>query len=149
MKKSEIQSIINTNIRNNVSLIDKNEHADVEDALLNSLYGVSNQITSDDLTDTILNKITSFNIIYNLNIVKIGGFVSISGFIGNFTGSLIQDFIFEFLIDEYKPLNITTGIATFPANISVNPNINTYGVIFATLPNNQYTNININYKTEL
>ena len=71
--KVTIQNLINSLIRSNPSLIDKTEHADVEDALLLNSYG--NIINETRTTTSYTSRITTpngveTNITYNIFIHK-------------------------------------------------------------------------------
>ena len=71
--KVTIQNLINSLIRSNPSLIDKTEHADVEDALLLNSYG--NIINETRQTTSHTSRITNPNLLktditYNIFIVK-------------------------------------------------------------------------------
>lgn len=104
MKKSEIQTIIDTNIRNNVALIDKTEHADVEDALLNELY--QPVITESYLTN--VNFTNNANFGYNLKLVKQGGIATIRGDIWNTTNNIqgTSSNILTFNDTEFLPSDV-------------------------------------------
>ena len=114
--KATIQNLINSLIRSNPSLIDKTEHADVEDALLLNSYGniISETRTTTSHTSRITNpNLLKENITYNIFIVKQGRLVTIKGFIHNQTGAIvsssdINDFIFEIVDSEFFPYESLT-----------------------------------------
>ena len=115
--KATIQNLINSLIRSNPSLIDKTEHADVEDALLLNSYG--NIINETRTTTSHTSRITTpngvkTNITYNIFIVKQGRLVTIKGFAWNQTDNIISDnyindFIFEIVDSEYFPDLLSTA----------------------------------------
>ena len=129
--KATIQNLINSLIRSNPSLIDKTEHADVEDALLLNSYGniISETRTTTSHTSRITNpNLLKENITYNIFIVKQGRLVTIKGFIHNQTGAIvsnsdINDFIFEIVNYEYLPHELST-IVTFPISLGTFVEIN-------------------------
>ena len=114
--KVTIQNLINSLIRSNPSLIDKTEHADVEDALLLNSYGniINETRTTTSHTSRITNpNLLKTNITYNIFIVKQGRLVTIKGIIKNQTGGIvsnsdINDFIFEIVNYEYLPHELST-----------------------------------------
>ena len=114
--KVTIQNLINSLIRSNPSLIDKTEHADVEDALLLNSYGniINETRTTTSHTSRITNpNLLKTNITYNIFIVKQGRLVTIKGSIQNQTGAIvsnsdINDFIFEIVDSEYLPHELST-----------------------------------------
>ena len=114
--KVTIQNLINSLIRSNPSLIDKTEHADVEDALLLNSYG--NIIYETRTTTSHTSRITNPNLLktditYNVYIVKQGRLVTIKGIVFNNTDSIISDnetndFIFEIVDSEFFPDELST-----------------------------------------
>ena len=120
--KVTIQNLINSLIRSNPSLIDKTEHADVEDALLLNSYG--NIINETRTTTSHTSRITTpngvkTNITYNIFIVKQGRLVTIKGIVFNNTDSIISenetnDFIFEIVDYEYLPSAAIQAIGGVP-----------------------------------
>ena len=65
--KATIQNLINSLIRSNPSLIDKTEHADVEDALLLNSYGnVTNetQLVNTITTENASNPLLQYNVFF-------------------------------------------------------------------------------------
>ena len=83
--KLDIQNTINSNIRSNPSLIDKTEHADVEDLQLINSYGdIVNEVTS---TAVICVSNSNFN--FNLNFIKQGRNVTIYGVLESTTATLL------------------------------------------------------------
>lgn len=79
--KATIQGLINSLIRSNPALIDKTEHADVEDMLLNEFFPTTYNM--QDLSTTP----NQFS--YDINFSKIGNLVYISGWFKNNTSSII------------------------------------------------------------
>jgi hypothetical protein len=122
--KTSIQNLINSLIRSNPALIDKTEHADVEDALLSNAYGTI--ITETRTTTTAPSRITNPNLIkpditYSIRIVKQGRLVFISGFVFNQTDEIISnnftdDFVFNIIDSEYLP-SASSPFLTFPTAI--------------------------------
>ena len=114
--KATIQNLINSLIRSNPSLIDKTEHADVEDALLLNSYGniINETRTTTSHTSRITNpNLLKENIMYNIFIVKQGRLVTIKGIVQNQTGLIMSDrhdhdFIFEIVDSEYLPHELST-----------------------------------------
>ena len=114
--KVTIQNLINSLIRSNPSLIDKTEHADVEDALLLNSYG--NIIYETRTTTSHTSRITNPNLLktditYNVYIVKQGRLVTIKGRVWNYTGAIVSnsdsnDFIFEIVDSEFFPDELST-----------------------------------------
>lgn len=87
--KTIIQNLINTLIRSNPALIDKTEHADVEDALLNNAYGTTVR-EKHNTTNTITTANTGQpTLLYDLFINKQGRKVRIKGTITNNSTSII------------------------------------------------------------
>ena len=129
--KATIQNLINSLIRSNPSLIDKTEHADVEDALLLNSYG--NIINETRINTSHTSRITNPNLLktditYNIFIVKQGRLVTIKGGIQNQTGAIvsnsdINDFIFEIVDSEYLPHELSTT-TTFPISLGTFVEIN-------------------------
>ena len=82
--KTAIQGLITSLIRTNPALIDKTEHADVEDALLANAYGstiLESYSSGSDLTPN--TTIVSADLWYRLNFLKQGRNVSVNGFLYN------------------------------------------------------------------
>ena len=129
--KATIQNLINSLIRSNPSLIDKTEHADVEDALLLNSYGniISETRTTTSHTSRITNpNLLKENITYNIFIVKQGRLVTIKGKIQNQTGGILSNnyadnFIFEIVNYEYLPHELST-IVFFPTALGISVGIN-------------------------
>ena len=104
--KSEIQGLINSLIRSNPALIDKAEHADVEDALL-----ANNYATVINEKHTTVNIITSKNtskplLLYDVFIAKQGRKVTVKGNLVNNSTAIIggeSDYFFEIVNPEYLP----------------------------------------------
>ena len=83
--KLDIQNTINNYIRSNPSLIDKAEHADVEDLQLTDSYGdIVNEVTS-----TAVICVRDSRFIFNLNFIKQGRNVTIHGVIESTTATLL------------------------------------------------------------
>lgn len=103
---TNIQNLILSKIRSNPALIDKDEHADVEDALLQNSYGTVYEEDSGDTTIiTTVNPAFGFD--YVVRFCKQGRFVYVNGYIYNNTGSAISgtgSYFFEITNTEYKSL---------------------------------------------
>lgn len=103
--KSVIQGLITSLIRSNPALIDKTEHADVEDALLANSYGTvinetqaSNTITTENATNPLIE--------YDVFFCKQGRKVTIKGELVNNSVSIIggdTSNFFEIIDSEYFP----------------------------------------------
>ena len=112
--KTTIQALISSLIRTNPALIDKTEHADVEDALLANAYG--DRVTEKD--SDVTKVITSNNSIntalqYRLTFVKQGRFVNVQGFLTNTSALIVSDadadnYFFEIVGAEYLPAVVAT-----------------------------------------
>ena len=124
--KLEIQNLIASNIRSNTALIDKTEHADVEDALLLNSYGTTINET------TTINNITLKNssnplIQYNVFFCKQGRKVTIKGFLINASTSIISgesSYFFEIVNSDYFQSNDIDALGGFPticAKVSGDP----------------------------
>lgn len=101
--KTVIQELINSLIRTN-TLIDKTEHADVEDALLLNSYG--NIITDTQATTNVFTADDAISKQYNLKIVKQGRFVNISGTLTkNSVGIIELEYWCAITNSEYLPNN--------------------------------------------
>ena len=111
--KTTIQNLITSLIRSNESLIDKAEHADVEDALLLNSYG-------DVIIEThLINTITIRNPLlpsleYNVFFCKQGRKVSIKGNLVNNSPNIIGEglFLFEIIDPEYATITETNSSAS-------------------------------------
>lgn len=107
--KTTIQALISSLIRTNPALIDKTEHADVEDALLANAYGDSVAEKYITVTKVItLNNTINTALQYNLTFVKQGRFVSVQGTISNTSALIVGDsdadnYFFEIVNPEYLP----------------------------------------------
>lgn len=155
--KITIQNLINSLIRNNSSLIDKTEHADVEDALLSNSYG--NIITETRTTTTAPSRITNPNLIkpeitYSVSIVKQGRLVFMSGFVFNQTNQIISndfinDFVFNIVDSEYLPSPSSASLL-FPVAIGsfVELNVNDNNFYVNQLGAGTSVNFNIQYFTQ-
>ena len=103
--KTTIQNLINSLIRSNPALIDKTEHADVEDALLLNSYGnvtnetrLVNTITTENASNPFLE--------YNVFFCKQGRKVTIKGNLANSSASIIGNeasHFFQIVDSEYLP----------------------------------------------
>ena len=124
--KTTIQNLINSLIRSNPALIDKTEHADVEDALLLNSYG---NVTNET---RLVNTITTENasnpfLYYNVFFCKQGRKVTIKGILANSTASIIgneDSHFFQIVDSEYLPsaaIQAIGGIPTLCATISGDP----------------------------
>ena len=103
--KTTIQNLINSLIRSNPALIDKTEHADVEDALLLNSYG--NVINETELVNTITKENASKPFLqYNVFFCKQGRKVTIKGILANNSAQIIGDedyHFFQIVDSEYLP----------------------------------------------
>ena len=103
--KVTIQNLINSLTRSNPALIDKTEHADVEDALLLNSYG--NVINETQLVNTITNENASNPLLqYNVFFCKQGRKVTIKGLLINKSASIIgneDSHFFQIVDSEYLP----------------------------------------------
>ena len=103
--KATIQNLINSLIRSNPALIDKTEHADVEDALLLNSYG--NVINETQLVNTITNENASNPLLqYNVFFCKQGRKVTIKGLLINKSAFIIgneDSHFFQIVDSEYLP----------------------------------------------
>jgi len=117
--KTTIQGLINSLIRTNPTLIDKTEHADVEDALLLNSYGDVVNEKAASVTNVITGKNTiNTDLLYNINIVKQGRVVTIIGNIQNTSSLIVSDvdtdnFFFEIINPDYFP-NTTAALNKYP-----------------------------------
>jgi len=102
---SELTTLVDDNIRNKTPKVLKDEHADVEQAIVDELCpDVYNDTQST--TNLITKANTNFN--YNLNIWKSGRTVFITGIIRNSTfGNLTAQDIASGLTGEFEPLATT------------------------------------------
>ena len=124
--KVTIQNLINSLIRSNPSLIDKTEHADVEDALLLNSYG--NIINETQLVNTITTENASNPLLqYNVFFCKQGRKVTIKGNLVNSSALIIGDeasHFFQIVDSEYLPsaaIQAIGGVPTLCATISGEP----------------------------
>ena len=103
--KTTIQNLINSLIRSNPALIDKTEHADVEDALLLNSYG--NVINETQLVNTITTENASNPLLqYNVFFCKQGRKVTIKGNLVNNSPLIISgeaSHFFQIVDSEYLP----------------------------------------------
>lgn len=103
--KSVIQGLITNLIRTNPSLIDKTEHADVEDALLANAYGtaVTESFTASGETTPNTTPAGALRH-YTFKMVKQGRKVTVSGTLTNNLGFVISNTKFlDFDAGEYLP----------------------------------------------
>ena len=148
--KTVIQGLITSLIRTNPALIDKTEHADVEDALLANAYG--DRITEKD-TDAV-KVITSKNTVntdlqYRLTFVKQGRFVNVQGFLINTSALIVGDtdadnYFFEIVGTEYLPAVAATY--KFP-NGNELIKINSNKVYYSSIGAGVTKNISLTYFT--
>ena len=120
--KTTIQNLINSLIRSNPALIDKTEHADVEDALLLNSYGnvineteLVNTITTENATDPLLE--------YNVFFCKQGRKVTIKGYLINNSALIIGDedyHFFQIVDSEYLPSAAIQAIGGAPTLCATN-----------------------------
>lgn len=102
MKKTDLQSLINSKIRSNPSLIDEVDHADVEDATLNNAYGTP--INDTQLTNNIATAVNTTTKKYNITFNKQGSHVVLNGSITkNSMGIVELEEWFSIDNDEYFP----------------------------------------------
>ena len=124
--KTTIQNLINSLIRSNPALIDKTEHADVEDALLLNSYG--NVINETELVNTITTENASNPLLqYNVFFCKQGRKVTIKGILINNSAFIIggeDSHFFQIVDSEYLPsaaIQAIGGAPTLCATISGEP----------------------------
>ena len=124
--KTTIQNLINSLIRSNPALIDKTEHADVEDALLLNSYG--NVINETELVNTITTENASNPLLqYNVFFCKQGRKVTIKGNLANNSALIIggeASHFFQIVDSEYLPsaaIQAIGGAPTLCATISGEP----------------------------
>ncbi len=114
--KTTIQNLINSLIRSNPALIDKTEHADVEDALLLNSYG--NVINETQLVNTITTENASNPLLeYNVFFCKQGRKVTIKGFLVNNSPLVIgyeASHFFQIVDSEYLPSAAIQAIGGAP-----------------------------------
>lgn len=116
--KTTIQSLINSLIRTNPALIDKTEHADVEDALLNSLYGTTQSEKDSSGSNVVTTKNTiNTSLLYNVYFLKQGRRVTVYGSIQNNSASIVghtnaDNYYFEITNSEYYPS--ASSLVQFP-----------------------------------
>ena len=153
--KTTIQNLINSLIRSNPALIDKTEHADVEDALLLNSYG--NVINETELVNTITTENASNPLLqYNVFFCKQGRKVTIKGNLVNNSPLIISgeaSHFFQIVDSEYLPSAAiqAIGAPTLCATISGEPvkigfyndklildSLGAYGIVY----------LNIEYLTE-
>jgi hypothetical protein len=146
--KTTIQNLITSLIRSNPALIDKTEHADVEDALLLNSYGtiINEKHTTVSKVITSANPLT--NIQYDVDFVKQGRTVTMHGFIRNNTVFLeFIDFL-EIVSSEYLPAPVAgdqyvgTTIGDFDIFLSDVDNM-----LYSTVPANTTVQFSLTYNT--
>ena len=154
--KTTIQNLINSLIRSNPALIDKTEHADVEDALLLNSYG--NVTNETQLVNTITTENASNPLLqYNVFFCKQGRKVTIKGNLVNNSPLIISgeaSHFFQIVDSEYLPsaaIQAIGGVRTLCAtglgepvmmhiynNKLIVESLGAYGVVY----------LNIEYLTE-
>ena len=154
--KTTIQNLINSLIRSNPALIDKTEHADVEDALLLNSYG--NVINETQLVNTITTENASNPLLqYNVFFCKQGRKVTIKGNLVNNSALIIGDeasHFFQIVDSEYLPsaaIQAIGGAPTLCANGSGEPVMMYFyndKLIVNSLGNYGVVYLNIEYLTE-
>lgn len=87
MGKTTIQSLIDTNLADS-SNIEASEHREVEHALLDELYGT---VISDTQATTNFATAISSSRKYDIKVVKQGRKVTVTGYIKNTTGSMLNN----------------------------------------------------------
>jgi len=149
--KTIIQSLISSLIRTNPALIDKTEHADVEDALLANSYGNTVLEAYSNIADTTPNTtIISTDLWYRLQFLKQGRNVNVTGFLYNkkteiYTGSWLTIDASEYTqSSEQVYINgvTSTGIAV-KLRLS-----NDILVLDGAIGANGYVYVNFNYFTQ-
>lgn len=125
MTKLELQNIINTKIRTNPSLILKTDHADSEDAIIDSNYPNVVSVTHSDTSIITLNPALAGEITYNANIYKQGRTVTIHMKLFKSTTALESDYIFQVTNSEYLgevvPTSLFIGFS-YPENGTLRSN---------------------------
>ena len=120
--KVTIQNLINSLIRSNPALIDKTEHADVEDALLLNSYG--NVINETQLVNTITTENASNPLLeYNVFFCKQGRKVTIKGNLVNNSALIISNeasHFFQIVDSEYLPSAAIQAIGGAPTLCATN-----------------------------
>ena len=118
--KTAIQGLISSLIRTNPSLIDKTEHADIEDALLANSYGDIVNEKNEDIGAIITTKNTiNTDLMYKVAIVKQGRVVTMLGSIQNTSSLIVSDvnadnFFFEIIDSDYFPTTTGAAINKYP-----------------------------------
>jgi len=133
MTKAEIENLINTNLADGSGILAE-QHREVEDALMNELYGTI--FTEDRDTTSASSRITTPNglktsLLYRIHILKQGRLVIIKGFVWNKTSSIISNnlsnyFVFEIVDSEYLPDTSSTNTA-FPIALGTFVELNRTG----------------------
>lgn len=144
--KIDIQNTINNNIRSNPSLIDKNEHADVEDLqLTNSYADVVNEVTS-----TAVICVSNSNFAFNLNFVKQGRNVIIHGTIESMTSTLLGFGvnIFQFKNTDFLPSDLSNWYSPDGNYYIYTTGGVTYLRVYSTFGGNTSKSINFTYPTK-
>jgi hypothetical protein len=149
--KTTIQGLITSLIRTNPALIDKTEHADVEDVLLANSYGSTVLEAYSNISDTTPNTtIVSTDLWYRLQFLKQGRNVNVTGFLYNkkteiYSGSWLAIDVSEYTQStEQVYINgiTSTGIAV-KLRLS-----NDILVLDGAIGANGYVYVNFNYFTK-
>lgn len=155
--KTTIQNLITSLIRSNSALIDKTEHADVEDALLLNSYGTvfrETQATTNTITTKNVSKPT---LQYDFFICKQGRKVSLKGSIINNSNSIVGgdlNWFFEITNYEYlqsTAINTVGGVPILCPSVNggnVKVRIKSNRLIVSTIGANDIVNVDIEYLTE-
>ena len=153
--KVTIQNLINSLIRSNPALIDKTEHADVEDALLLNSYG--NVINETRLVHTITTTNASNPLLsYNVFFCKQGRKVTIKGNLVNSSDLIIGEedsHFFQIVDSEYLPsaaIQAMGGVPTLCTTSGELVKMFLYNnkLIVESLGPREVVSLNIEYLTE-
>lgn len=146
--KTTIQALITSLIRSNPAVIDRSEHADVEDALLLNSYGTIINEKHTTVSKVITAANPSPSIQYDVDFVKQGRTVTMNGFIRNDSNFLENTTFLEIVSTEYLP-------AQLPGDNYVGNSIGGYDVylldvdncIYSTVPANTTVQFSLTYNT--
>lgn len=144
--KLDIQNIINNNIRSNPSLIDKTEHADVEDLLLINSYGdIVNEVTY-----TAVICVSNSNFAFNLKFIKQGRSVTIHGTIDSIIYTLFGYGvnIFQFKNTDFLPSNFSDWYSADGSYYISTTGGVTYLRVHSIFGGNSSKSINFTYPTQ-